>query len=443
MSINFVAIDFETANCKRSSACSIGYTVVENGEIVTTGEHLIKPVPFEFDPMNTMIHGIKKEDVINSKNIIEVWNEISHLFNDKVLVAHNASFDMSVLRHSFEYFDSPYPECKYICTYRLAEIIWPDNGSYRLDSLANRLGLSFHHHQAYDDSLVCAKLLLEFLKEYEVNSIDNLLNKMNLSYGYIHPYDYTPFSVCKKTAYSKSYIPSFLSIPYTELEDEDENNISPEDNIFSNKKVVVTGTFEVCERKQVESNIKLLGGILSGTVSKNTDFLVIGGRGFTHNSTGTPGSKYNKAIDLKSKGIPIKILSESDFLSIWNNSTNGANFKESNNLSKNKKINLPVSFDYDFETNAAAYDYNWALRYREEHGSQENVVLYLSQTSYDWTTHDNVVEINGENYSIKITFFDLRNNCIEIHNNITGKDLKPKKISMIQTLIKEFNSKLK
>ncbi|MFO7886897.1 MAG: NAD-dependent DNA ligase LigA [Eubacteriales bacterium] len=65
-----------------------------------------------------------------------------------------------------------------------------------------------------------------------------------------------------------------------------------EENIFTNKKIVITGSFGIT-RKEIKSFIEKSGGQVTGSVSSNTDFLVMGEN---------PGSKYDKA---KSLGIRI------------------------------------------------------------------------------------------------------------------------------------------
>ena len=63
--MNFITIDFETANAQRNSPCEIGLTFVENFEIIESKSWLIKPINNEFDYFNIMIHGITPEDVEN------------------------------------------------------------------------------------------------------------------------------------------------------------------------------------------------------------------------------------------------------------------------------------------------------------------------------------------------------------------------------------------
>jgi len=65
--MNFIAIDFETANSNRGSICSLGIAVVENGRLVGTDHFLVKPVPNYYDVYNTILHGIDDSMTRNSE----------------------------------------------------------------------------------------------------------------------------------------------------------------------------------------------------------------------------------------------------------------------------------------------------------------------------------------------------------------------------------------
>ena len=54
--MDFTAIDFETATSKYTSACSLGWCVVEDNEIVERSEILIRPEPFEFNKYNSSFY---------------------------------------------------------------------------------------------------------------------------------------------------------------------------------------------------------------------------------------------------------------------------------------------------------------------------------------------------------------------------------------------------
>ena len=62
--MSFACIDFETANRKRSSACRLGIAIVSEGAIQRSESWLIRPTPFEFEPINISKHGITVEQLI-------------------------------------------------------------------------------------------------------------------------------------------------------------------------------------------------------------------------------------------------------------------------------------------------------------------------------------------------------------------------------------------
>ena len=84
--MNFIAIDFETANEKRNSPCSIGIVKVRNGEVVEKIHHLIKPKEMRFMPINIGIHGIRPKMVENELEFDKVWDKIKHYFHDNFLL---------------------------------------------------------------------------------------------------------------------------------------------------------------------------------------------------------------------------------------------------------------------------------------------------------------------------------------------------------------------
>ncbi len=90
----FIAIDFETANPKRISACALGYAKVSNCQIVETMGYLIKPVGGHA-PFQSKIHGIKDEHTHDKPEFGELFPEIKDIFNYP-LVAHSL-FDTQVL----------------------------------------------------------------------------------------------------------------------------------------------------------------------------------------------------------------------------------------------------------------------------------------------------------------------------------------------------------
>ncbi|WP_228420684.1 3'-5' exonuclease [Chryseobacterium lacus] len=157
--MDFCAVDFETANHDRSSACEMGICVVENGEIVETKTWLIKPPQFPyFNRHHVAVHGIYPEDVQDAPTFDEIWYEAESLLYGNLMIAHNAGFDAGVLRGCLDYYGLFKPKLKYLCSVQLARKSWKGLPSYGLKNLATIHQINFNHHRAGDDAEACAKL---------------------------------------------------------------------------------------------------------------------------------------------------------------------------------------------------------------------------------------------------------------------------------------------
>ena len=77
-------------------------------------------------------------------------------------------------------------------------------------------------------------------------------------------------------------------------------NYTTVDSVFTNKKVVITGTLETLSRDEIKSKLNLFGAKVVSQVSNNTDYLIAGSK---------PGSKLKKAKEGK-----VKIINENEFL---------------------------------------------------------------------------------------------------------------------------------
>lgn len=191
--LNFAAIDFETANAKRTSACSVGIAVVENGTLLDTYHWLIKPTPYQFHPINISIHGITPEDVLEAPSFFQVWQQVQEIIGSLPLVAHNAAFDMSVLRHGLDLTQSPYPSVEYLCTMLLARRTLPGAANHKLNTLCQHYSIPLQHHDAASDATACASLLLCLSRELGVDSLPQLRSVMD--FGALlpaHGGDYRP-----------------------------------------------------------------------------------------------------------------------------------------------------------------------------------------------------------------------------------------------------------
>jgi len=197
--MNFTVIDFETANSKRASACALGIVKVENGVIVEQDAWLIKPDDMKFNGMNIAIHGIRPEQVIDKPEFDALYKDV---FKDKLenqlVVAHNASFDMSVLRKSLELYGLSYPAFDYLCTVKIAQKTWTDLHNHKLDTMSRFLSFDFKHHDALDDCLACANVLIKACEAEGVSSPLELAKKLNVQVGQVYAGGYKPCSASRK-----------------------------------------------------------------------------------------------------------------------------------------------------------------------------------------------------------------------------------------------------
>lgn len=173
--INFIAIDFETANGKRSSICEAGICVVKDGEIVETKSWLVQPEDNLYSYWNIQCHGIVPEDTEDAPEWPVVWKELrQYLYDIPVLVAHNAAFDISCIRKANELYHQDAPEATVYCSLRAARHDY-DFGTNTLGYLCEQFNIpEGKHHRAGDDAEMCARLFLRIIEDADVKSLEEL-----------------------------------------------------------------------------------------------------------------------------------------------------------------------------------------------------------------------------------------------------------------------------
>ena len=152
---DFIALDFETATNKMDSACSVGVAVVANLNIVETFYSLIQPPNNQYLDTNSKIHGITPADTVNADPAFMVLRVLLPYFSAGIpVVAHNASFDMSVLHQSLGYHADGI-DFKYIDTMEMVNPYSPPRRG--LVDCASYFGIDMGcHHNALDDAVTCA-----------------------------------------------------------------------------------------------------------------------------------------------------------------------------------------------------------------------------------------------------------------------------------------------
>lgn len=305
--MDFIAIDFEVANMwNRASACSIGIAEYKDGSLINEFYSLINPND-HFDSYCIEIHGITPEMVLDQPNFQELWNDIQHFFSDRTVIAHNASFDMSILRHCLNRYNITFPNCDYACTYLLAKRIYSGLPSYRLDYITDHLKLTtFNHHQALDDAKASANILLNFIDIKQEYDLKNLAKTHEYRLGKIisDSNTYRPFSSTRKSKKS--------TLNANDIKASTTNfDIN---HPFYEKEFAFTGTLNSMTRRNAMQKVVDIGGLCGNGVTMKTNFLVVGVQDYAKLKDGKKSSKMKKAEELANKGIEIEIITEDDFL---------------------------------------------------------------------------------------------------------------------------------
>lgn len=307
-----MAIDFETANSFRGSPCQVGLTRVLDGVVETSIETFLRPPPGHdyFNAFNTMLHGIGPAQVKNAPGLDEYLPELLSFADGLPFVAHNAAFDMGVLRDALDEYGIRYPDLNYFCTLVLSRrqlnLI-----SYSLPFVAEELDVEIRdHHAAGDDSRVSGEIALRLIARNNSDNIETLAEELRVEPGRMNS---DSWSGChsKYVPGSKRFSDERLAEIMAAI---GEGELDPNSPI-AGQHVVFTGTLGSMPRAEAHARVMKVGGFPENSVTRATNILVFGVQDPTHLRPGASNSsKFLKAVDMRSKGYEIEVMDEVTFL---------------------------------------------------------------------------------------------------------------------------------
>jgi len=177
----WAAIDFETATREPTSACALGVAIVDGMEVVETASWLIRPPFNEYEFWNTNVHGLCAEDTEFAPDFDELWWEIGAMLSGTKLLAHNASFDMRVLRSLIQTRELTAPDYEYVCTVSVARKTLPQLANHKLNTVCDHCGIGLVHHDAASDAEGCARVAIECARLAGAGSIDEALHELGVA----------------------------------------------------------------------------------------------------------------------------------------------------------------------------------------------------------------------------------------------------------------------
>jgi len=299
MSLDFVALDFETANSFRGSPCAVGMVRVVDGEVAETRRLLMRP-PSEydwFDEFNISLHGITPEMVKGQPRFRDRLAEIVAFVGDLPVVAHNAAFDLGVIRDACDESNLRWPTLSYACTLVLARQTY-SLLSYSLPWVAEAAGLDFDgHHDPEADAVAAARIFVDIAARREAGSVEETLAHAHCELGHLTPDDWRG-CFHQQSGY---FIPS-------------PNPDADPSHPFYGREMVFTGALATMTRQRAWDLTAERGATPAETVTKRTNILVIGYQDARKLRPGaTLSAKAQKAAALREKGQPIEVMPEEDF----------------------------------------------------------------------------------------------------------------------------------
>lgn len=289
----FTFVDVETPNYKNDSICSIGVICKENGKEIFSQYFLVNPEA-RFDYFNIKLHGITPKMVEKALPFSKVWEEIKEYFINAIVVAHNATFDLSVISKALHTYGITVSNFNYICTVAKARRHIPKEkyGSFKLDVLSKAYQIELEqHHNAMCDTIACKGLFEIFADKF---SIDNKDVKIYRSPG-------------EGVATPKS---SGVHKPVNITAGLGYGNLDCIELDLQGKVCCLSGNFVNGSKLDVEAFITDRGGSCVTGLSKTVDYLIVGGQGSGDWKYGNYGAKIRKAIEMQEKGSHIVIVKE-------------------------------------------------------------------------------------------------------------------------------------
>jgi DNA polymerase III epsilon subunit-like protein len=297
---SWVAIDFETASV-RGTPCAVGLVEVEEGVPTERAGWLIRPPLFEFSPFNVALHGITPERCRNAPSWEESLERIEAIRRGRPLLAHNASFDIGVIRDACGIAGIPWPSLTYACTLVIGRRVWPSLSSYSLPFLAGHLGiLSDSHHDPQADAEMAALVGCLALERTKTANLNELLDSLDALMGFVSAAEWSGCHL-RELGYSVPRSPSPDAHP------------NESDALFG-LNIAFTGALSIPRREAMQAVVDR-GAVATRGVTRKTDILVTGFQDLTRLAAGeSKSAKLRKAEELRATGRPIEIITEADLI---------------------------------------------------------------------------------------------------------------------------------
>ena len=278
--MEFVALDFETANADLSSICQLGFVHYKDGSLQEEWKTYVDPGDY-FDEIDISIHGIDETTVKGAPKLRDIASHICGYLDGRIAVCHT-NFDRVALYKAYVKYDLRMPKCTWLDSARVTRRTW-DQFAYRGYGLGNVcaiLGYQFVQHDALEDAKAAAYILLAAIEKTGMD-LQEWLQRVEKPIG-------------------------FPNLSYKISQDG-----NPE-GVFYGEILVFTGALQISRRLAADMAAKI-GCTVDDGVNRKTTILVVGDQDIKKLAGHEKSSKHRKAEKLIAEGCQIRILQESDF----------------------------------------------------------------------------------------------------------------------------------
>lgn len=266
----FVAMDFETANYSRTSACSIGLAFVKDGVITSKEHYYIKPHPNYYIGGFIEIHGITSEKTDAAPDFGELWNStLKEKLENRTIVCHNANFDIAVLSAMLSHYGYENHDISFTCTLELSRSTFylPN---YKLPTVCEHIGHNLgHHHDPVDDAVAAAMIYLALCQELGYENCGKRHKLMQIRKPFI---DHEFIARLEKRRQEEKERKAAAAVA-AKIAQYPGIDVS---NQFFMKKVTITGSLTFMKKSQLTNKLRELGANISSVVNDRTDILING-----------------------------------------------------------------------------------------------------------------------------------------------------------------------
>ncbi|WP_116427730.1 DEDDh family exonuclease [Streptomyces spongiicola] len=154
----YAVVDVETTGLARDDriVSAAVYRLDAQGNVEDHWYSLVNP---ERDPGPVWIHGLTSGMLEGAPLFGDIAHEFAHRLDGRVLVAHNAVFDWSMIAREYARAEHLAPVRQRLCTIALSKELSLPLPNHRLESLAAHFGVVQRHaHNALDDARVLAEV---------------------------------------------------------------------------------------------------------------------------------------------------------------------------------------------------------------------------------------------------------------------------------------------